>query len=185
MSISEFSLFDEPPKKENQMNEIKLQTKQKLNFDNISDVFSFSKKNDIPTKSTTPNDNTDINSPILFNSENIKEVSHFTLNESEPKLLNRKIDFCKEAQIPMELENLDESGNSSSLCVSGKKEKNNKIDEDDNLKSDKKMSDNEQDEEEKEFKYIRRESKNSFCFQVAKFDEDYVIIKTLCEGEMV
>ena len=68
MSISEFSLFDEPPKKENQMNEIKLQTKQKLNFDNISDVFSFSKKNDIPTKSTTPNDNTDINSPILFNS---------------------------------------------------------------------------------------------------------------------
>ena len=184
MSISEFSLFDEPPKKENQMNEIKLQTKQKLNFDNISDVFSFSKKNDIPTKSTTPNDNTDINSPILFNSENIKEVSHFTLNESEPKLLNRKIDFCKEAQIPMELENLDESGNSSSLCVSGKKEKNNKIDEDDNLKSDTKMSDGEQDEEEKEFRYIRRESKNSFCFQVAKFDEDYVIIKTLCEGEM-
>ena len=184
MSISEFSLFDEPPKKENQMYEIKLQTKQKLNFDNISDVFSFSKKNDIPTKSTTPNDNTDINSPILFNSENIKEVSHFTLNESEPKLLNRKIDFCKEAQIPMELENLDESENSSSLCVSGKKEKNNKIDEDDNLKSDTKMSDGEQDEEEKEFRYIRRESKNSFCFQVAKFDEDYVIIKTLCEGEM-
>ena len=184
MSISEFSLFDEPPKKENQMNEIKLQTKQKLNFDNISDVFSFSKKNDIPTKSTTPNDNTDINSPILFNSENIKEVSHFTLNESEPKLLNRKIDFCKEAQIPMEVENLDESENSSSLCVSGKKEKNNKIDEDDNLKSDTKMSDGEQDEEEKEFRYIRRESKNSFCFQVAKFDEDYVIIKTLCEGEM-
>jgi len=148
------------------MNEIKLQTKQKLNFDNISEVFSFSKKNDIPTKSTTPNDNTDINSPILFNSENIKEVSHFTLNESEPKLLNRKIDFCKEAQIPMELENLDESENSSSLCVSGKKEKNNKIDEDDNLKSDTKMSDGEQDEEEKEFRYIRRESKNSFCFHL-------------------
>ena len=184
MSISEFSLFDEPPKKENQMNEIKLQTKQKLNFDNISDVFSFSKKNDIPTKSTTTNDNTDINSPILFNTDNVKEVSHFTLNESEPKLLNRKIDFCKEAQIPMEIDNLDESENSSSLCVSGKKEKNNKTDEDENLKSDKKMSDNEQDEEEKEFKYIRRESKNSFCFQVAKFDEDYVIIKTLCEGEM-
>ena len=46
------------------------------------------------------------------------------------------------------------------------------------------MSDNEQEEEEKEFKYIRRESKNSFCFQIAKFDEDYVIIKTLCVGEM-
>ena len=132
----------------------------------------------------TPQATANANSPILFNSENIKEVSHFTLNESEPKLLNRKIDFCKEAQIPMELENLDESENSSSLCVSGKKEKNNKIDEDDNLKSDTKMSDGEQDEEEKEFRYIRRESKNSFCFQVAKFDEDYVIIKTLCEGEM-
>ena len=184
MSISEFSLFDEPPKNENKINENKLQTKQKLNFDNISDVFSFSKKNNIPTKSTTTNDNTDINSPMLFNSENVKEVSHFTLNESEPKLLNRKIDFCKEAQIPMEIDDLDESENSSSLCVSGKKEINNKIEEDDNLKSDKKMSDNEQDEEETDFKYIRRESKNSFCFQIAKFDEDYVIIKTLCEGEM-
>ena len=183
MSISEFSLFDEPPKKENENIENKLQTKQKLNFDNISDVFSFSKKNDIPTKSTT-NDNTDLNSPKFFNAENVKEVSHFTLNETEPKLLNRKIDFCKEAQIPMDIEDLDESENSSSLCVSGKKEEKNKIDEDNNLKSDKKMSDNEQDEEEKEFKYIRRESKNSFCFQVAKFDEDYVIIKTLCEGEM-
>ena len=184
MSISEFSLFDEPSKDDNKNNDIKLHTKQKLNFDNISDVFSFNKKNNIPTKSTAANDNTDINSPILFNNENVKEVSLFTLNETEPKALNRKIDFCKEAQIPMDIDDFDESENSSSICISGKKEEKNKIDEDDNLRSDKKMSDNEQEEEEKEFKYIRRESKNSFCFQIAKFDEDYVIIKTLCEGEM-
>ena len=184
MSISEFSLFDEPSKDDNKNNDIKLHTKQKLNFDNISDVFSFNKKNNIPTKSTAANDNTDINSPILFNNENVKEVSLFTLNETEPKALNRKIDFCKEAQIPMDIDDFDESENSSSICISGKKEEKNKIDEDDNLRSDKKMSDNEQEEEEKEFKYIRRESKNSFCFQIAKFDEDYVIIKTLCKGEM-
>ena len=184
MSISEFSLFDEPSKEDNKNNDIKLHTKQKLNFDNISDVFSFNKKNNFPTKSTAANDNTDINSPILFNNENVKEVSLFTLNETEPKALNRKIDFCKEAQIPMDIDDFDESENSSSICISGKKEEKNKIDEDDNLRSDKKMSDNEQEEEEKEFKYIRRESKNSFCFQIAKFDEDYVIIKTLCEGEM-
>ena len=184
MSISEFSLFDEPSKDDNKNNDIKLHTKQKLNFDNISYVFSFNKKNNFPTKSTAANDNTDINSPILFNNENVKEVSLFTLNETEPKALNRKIDFCKEAQIPMDIDDFDESENSSSICISGKKEEKNKIDEDDNLRSDKKMSDNEQEEEEKEFKYIRRESKNSFCFQIAKFDEDYVIIKTLCEGEM-
>ena len=184
MSISEFSLFDEPSKDDNKNNDIKLHTKHKLNFDNISDVFSFNKKNNFPTKSTAANDNTDINSPILFNNENVKEVSLFTLNETEPKALNRKIDFCKEAQIPMDIDDFDESENSSSICISGKKEEKNKIDEDDNLRSDKKMSDNEQEEEEKEFKYIRRESKNSFCFQIAKFDEDYVIIKTLCEGEM-
>ena len=183
MSISEFSLFDEPSKDDNKNNDIKLHTKQKLNFDNISDVFSFNKKN-FPTKSTAANDNTDINSPILFNNENVKEVSLFTLNETEPKALNRKIDFCKEAQIPMDIDDFDESENSSSICISGKKEEKNKIDEDDNLRSDKKMSDNEQEEEEKEFKYIRRESKNGFCFQIAKFDEDYVIIKTLCAGEM-
>lgn len=184
MSISEFSLFDEPSKDDNKNNDIKLHTKQKLNFDNISDVFSFNKKNNFPTKSTAANDNTDINSPILFNNENVKEVSLFTLNETEPKALNRKIDFCKEAQIPMDIDDFDESENSSSICISGKKEEKNKIDEDDNLRSDKKMSDNEQEEEEKEFRYIRRESKNSFCLRIAKFDEDYVIIKTLCEGEM-
>ena len=187
MSISEFSLFDEPPKKENVNNDNNWKTKQKLNFDNISDVFSFSKKNDVKTKQTT-NDETAINSPLnIPNSENIKEVSLFTLNEAEPKLLNRKIDFCKETQIPMDIDDIDENENDSSLCASGKKEekeKNNKIKEDDKLKSDKRISDDEQDEEIKEFKYIRRESKNSFCFQVAKFDEDYVIIKTLCEGEM-
>ena len=185
MSISEFSLFDEPPKKMNENNTTTFQTKQKLNFDNISDVFSFSKKDKLLTKPTT-NDETAINSPLIFqNNENVKEVSLFTLNEAEPKQLNRKIDFCKEAEIPMEVDDMEENENDSSLFLSDKKSKNDKKekDEDDKLKSDQKLS--EEDEEElKEFKYIRRESKNSFCFQVAKFDEDYVIIKTLCEGEM-
>jgi len=184
MSISEFSLFDEPPKQKANNNDNKWQTKQKLNFDNISDIFTFSKKEKQLTKETT-NDQIEMDSPLLFqNNENIKEVSLFSLNEPEQKNknLNRKIDFCKEAEIPMEVDNMDE--NDSSLFLSGKKEDNNKIEEDnDKLKSEQKISDDEE-EELKEFKYIRRESKNSFCFQVAKFDEDYVIIKTLCEGEM-
>jgi serine/threonine protein kinase len=126
-----------------------------------------------------------MDSPLLFqNNENIKEVSLFSLNDpiQKNKNLNRKIDFCKEAEIPMEVDDMDE--NDSSTFLSGKKNENKKTEEDDDkLKSDQRISDDE-DEELKEFKYIRRESKNSFCFQVAKFDEDYVIIKTLCQGEM-
>jgi len=184
MSISEFSLFDEPPKQKANNNDNKWQTKQKLNFDNISDVFTFSKKDKLLTKPTT-NDQIEMDSPLLFqNNENIKEVSLFSLNDpiQKNKILNRKIDFCKEAEIPMEVDDMDE--NDSSTFLSGKKNENKKTEEDDDkLKSDQRISDDE-DEELKEFKYIRRESKNSFCFQVAKFDEDYVIIKTLCQGEM-
>ena len=184
MSISEFSLFDEPPKQKANNNDNKWQTKQKLNFDNISDVFTFSKKDKLLTKPTT-NDQIEMDSPLLFqNNENIKEVSLFSLNDpiQKNKNLNRKIDFCKEAEIPMEVDDMDE--NDSSTFLSGKKNENKKTEEnDDKLKSDQRISDDE-DEELKEFKYIRRESKNSFCFQVAKFDEDYVIIKTLCQGEM-
>ena len=187
MSISEFSLFDEPPKQKANKpnnNDNKWQTKQKLNFDNISDVFTFSKKDKLLTKETT-NDQIEMDSPLLFqNNENIKEVSLFSLNDpiQKNKNLNRKIDFCKEAEIPMEVDDMDE--NDSSTFLSGKKNENKKTEEDDDkLKSDQRISDDE-DEELKEFKYIRRESKNSFCFQVAKFDEDYVIIKTLCQGEM-
>ena len=184
MSISEFSLFDEPPKQKANNNDNKWQTKQKLNFDNISDVFTFSKKDKLLTKPTT-NDQIEMDSPLLFqNNENIKEVSLFSLNDpiQKNKNLNRKIDFCKEAEIPMEVDDMDE--NDSSTFLSGKKNENKKTEEDDDkLKSEQKISDDE-DEELKEFKYIRRESKNSFCFQVAKFDEDYVIIKTLCQGEM-
>ena len=197
MSISEFSLFDEPQKKQNTNNDVNFQTKQKLNFDNISEVFSFNKKKDLVTKTTTTNDNTTKNSPLfVHNTENVKEVSLFTLNESEPKSLNRKIDFCKEEEIPMDIDNFDGSENSSSLFASDKKDENKNIKEDvkmvdnndndidnDKLKNEQKISDDE-DEEIKDFKYIRRESKNNFCFQIARFDEDYVIIKTLCAGEM-
>ena len=171
MSISEFSSFDEPPKQKANKpnnNDNKWQTKQKLNFDNISDVFTFSKKDKLLTKETTK-DQIEMDSPLLFqNNENVKEVSLFSLNEPEQKNknLNRKIDFCKEAEIPMEVDNMDK--NDSSLFLSGKKEDNNKIEEDnDKSKSDQKIIDDEK-EELNEFKYIRRESKNSFCFQVAK-----------------
>ena len=146
MSISEFSLFDEPPKETNNNKDFKCLTRQKLNFDNISDVFSFSKKNNLNTKPTT-NDKTSITSPMTkHNIENIKEVSLFTLNEAEPKALNRKIDFCKEAEIPMEIDDINEYDNDSSNFSGNKKEedKNEKIDdeeEDDKLRSDKKMSD--------------------------------------------
>ena len=177
MAISEFSLFDDPPQKKTDDDDDKWQTKQKLNFDNISDIFTFSKKDKLLTKSTT-NDQTTVNSPMLFqNNENIKEVSLFSLNDPEPKALNRKIDFRKEAEVPMEVDDMDEDENEK------KEKKGKKEDADDKLKSDKRISDDEEDEL-KEFRYIRRESKNSFCFQVAKFDEDYVIIKTLCDGEM-
>ena len=130
MSISEFSLFDEPPKQnanKTNNNDNKWQTKQKLNFDNISDIFTFSKKEKQLTKETT-NDQIEMDSPLLFqNNENVKEVSLFSLNEPEQKNknLNRKIDFCKEAEIPMEVDNMDE--NDSSLFLSGKKEDNYKI----------------------------------------------------------
>ena len=149
-----------------------------------SSISIISKKDKLLTKPTT-NDQIEMDSPLLFqNNENIKEVSLFSLNDpiQKNKNLNRKIDFCKEAEIPMEVDDMDE--NDSSTFLSGKKNENKKTEEDDDkLKSDQRISDDE-DEELKEFKYIRRESKNSFCFQVAKFDEDYVIIKTLCQGEM-
>ena len=192
MSISEFSLFDEPPKKEKNKeqdnNDYKWQTKQKLNFDNISDIFSLG-KNNLIEKSTTTNDQTrkNTNSPNDNNHGSIKEVSFFTLNEeSESANSIKKFDSNNKSEIPMEIDDEDLQKNDSSYCDSDKKdkdfEKNNEI----NIKCDKNKDKNEDDEEEemKDFKYIRRESRNSFCFQIAKFDEDYVIIKTLCEGEM-
>ena len=51
-----------------------------------------------------------------------------------------------------------------------------------NNKSDKTKSDDCSEEE--DFRYIKRQSRNNFSFVVPKFDEDYVIIKTLCNGEM-
>ena len=184
-SISEFSLFDEPPKKEkfqhidnNNNDNDKWQTKQKLNFDNISDIFSLGKKNNIMTKSTTTNDQTmrNSNSPGEKNPGSIKEVSLFTLNEESE---SQKNDSSNKSEVPMDIDDLEK--NDSSYCDSDKKEK---IEEksDKNMKIEKNKSEDE--EEEKDFKYIRRESKNNFCFQTARFDEDYVIIKTLCEGEM-
>ena len=40
------------------------------------------------------------------------------------------------------------------------------------------------DVDEDEYKFIKRQSSTSFSLSQPKFDEEYVIIKTLCEGEM-
>ena len=38
--------------------------------------------------------------------------------------------------------------------------------------------------DEDEYKLIKKQSSTSFSLSQSKFDEEYVIIKTLCEGEM-
>jgi len=196
MSISEFSLFDEPPKKEkkflndNDIYDDKCQTKQKLNFDNISDIFSLGKKSNVMTKTAATNDQTmkNSNSPNFKNPGSIKEVSFFTLNEEYEQKSNNKNNSSNKNEIPMEIDDNDIEKNNSSFFDSGKKNKMEIVEEknsdSNNLKSEKNKSENEDDEEEKDFKYIKRESRNSFCFRINKFDEDYVIIKTLCDGEM-
>jgi serine/threonine protein kinase len=174
-SISEFSLFDEPPKEKN---ECKYETKQKSNFDNIFPKNPFDKDNNIINSHSTTNDKTIQNTPKQKNGENIKEVSSFSLCENN-KPLNRKLNFFSQNIDQMEIED-EIAENDSSMSDSPSKrievkEKNNK--------SEKTKSEDET-EEEAEFKYIKRQSKNDFSFATPKFDEDYVIIKTLCEGEM-
>ena len=170
-SISEFSLFDEPS---TSIDESKYQSKQNPIFDNIfpqniknTSVYSLDKEQNLYSHSTT-NDGTIHNSPKQKNLENIKEVSSFSLCEN-PKPLNRKLNFF--SQNSMEIDDMEE--NDSSMSFSPVKEKYNKYNEK-----------NGEDSEEDEFKYIKRQSRNNFSLATPKFDEDYVIIKTLCEGEM-
>ena len=170
-SISEFSLFDEPS---TSIDESKYQSKQNPIFDNIfpqniknTNIYSLDKEQNLYSHSTT-NDGTIHNSPKQKNLENIKEVSSFSLCEN-PKPLNRKLNFF--SQNSMEIDDMEE--NDSSMSFSPVKEKYNKYNEK-----------NDEDSEEDEFKYIKRQSRNNFSLATPKFDEDYIIIKTLCEGEM-
>ena len=173
-SFSEFSLFDDSS--QNSINS-KFQSKEKkikdINFTqtlkNIS-ILSLNKESDKHSNSTT-NDKTIHNSHNQKVVENIKEVSSFTLNEN-PKPLNRKLNFFSQDE-PMEIDSIEE--NDCSMSDSPIKNKNNKGD---NIKSE------DDTDEETDFKYIRRQSRNSFSFATPKFDEDYVIIKTLYKGEM-
>ena len=179
-SISEFSLFGESQKqKEEQIFECESKNK---NLENIfcqytkkSNIFSFNEQNN------TTNDKTIQNSPKQKCTENIKEVSSFSLCDN-PRPLNRKLNFFSQSEEePMETEDLQEIDSSMSDSPSFKKkvEKNGN-----NLNINNNQSGDEMEEEKNEFKYIKRQSTNSFSLANKKFDEDYVIIKTLCEGEM-
>ena len=175
-SITEFSLFDEPP---NNYDEPINHSKEKQNTDNIffknvknTDIFSLNKQNNINSISTT-NDKTFPNSVKQKIPENVKEVSSFSLAEN-PRPLNKRQNSLEDIDDLMEIDDIKE--NDSSIDSSIKK----------NLNSDKsKKSKSENDtEEEADFQYIRRQSTNNFSLKTPKFDEEYVIIKTLCEGEM-
>ena len=168
-SISEFSLFDEIPKEK--------ELKQKTNLDffpqNIKNTKNFSLvKNDVLYSHSTTNDKTIKNSSKQKVLENIKEVSSFSLCDN-PQPLNRKLNFCSKNENDMEIDDMEDMN--SSISFSPEKDKK-------NIKNDNSKS--EDDREEDDFKYIKRESRNNFSYATPKFDEDYVIIKTLCEGEM-
>ena len=176
-SISEFSLFDEPSK---DAKESQYQSKQKSNLENRfpqnmknTSIFSFDKENNLYSHLTT-NDKTIQNSPKQKNPDNIEEVSSFSLCEN-PKLLNRKLNFSSQNEDLMEIDDIPENDSSISFSNSPTKEKKDNVDKDNK---------DENEEEESDFQYIRRQSTNKFCFVTPKFDEDYVIIKTLCDGEM-
>ena len=178
-SITEFSLFDEPP---NNYGKSVNQSKEGQNTDNIfsknlknTDIFSLNKQNNINSISTT-NDKTFPNSIKQKISENVKEVSSFSLSDN-PSLVNKKQNSLEDIDDLMEIDDdIKENDSSISDCSIQK----NILNSD---KSKKSKSENDC-EEEDEFQYIKRQSTNNFSFKTPKFDEEYVIIKTLCEGEM-
>jgi serine/threonine protein kinase len=172
---SAFSLFDDSPKEKFNQDEI---SNEKKNLDLIfsqniqnTNIFSFNKKKDNFTYSTT-NDKTIQYPKHIKNSENIKEVSDFNLGDNlTPPGNQAKVAPSHEE--PMEIEEFNEKDSSMSESPKEKIDPKQKSDKSENYQ-----------EEEKDFKFIRRESKNYYSLGTPKFDEDYVIIKTLCEGEM-
>ena len=122
-SITEFSLFDEPP---NNCNESLNLSKEKQNTDTIiskhlknTDIFSFNKQNNINSISTT-NDKTFPNSIKQKISENVKEVSSFSLSEN-PRPLNKKRNSLDDIDDLMEIDDIKE--NDSSMSDSSIKKK--------------------------------------------------------------
>ena len=168
-SIDEFPFFDKLENSESK-------TKQKINLDKLTKninnikIFSFGKEDNINSYLTT-NDKTIKDSPKQKITQNQKEVSPFTLYDNR-KPLNRKLNFCDEDE-PMNIEIQDNNSSISDDSMEGKN--------DDKMNT---KSEDEFEEEENEFKCIRRQSKNDLSFAKPKFDEDYIIIKTLCKGEM-
>ncbi len=171
-SISEFSLFDEPMK---DTKESAYLSKPKKNLEHFfpknvknANIFSFEREH------MATNDRTNQNSPMQKNPENIKEVSSFSLCDN-PRPLNRKLNFFCQNDDLMDIDDIPENDSSISLSNSPLKAKD--------KNGSNKKSDNEA-EEESDFQYIRRQSTNNFSYKHQKFDEDYVIVKTLCDGEM-
>ena len=164
-SIDEFSLFD----KQDNADNVKYQSKQKNNLDNF-----YQNINNINLFST--NDNTIRDSLKKKDNNSGKEVTPFSLYDNK-KPLNRKLNFLDEDE-PMDTEEFQDNNSSmsDSPIKEKEKEKNN------NNKNTK--SEEEFEEEENEFECIKRQTRNDLSFAKPKFDEDYIIIKTLCKGEM-
>ena len=174
-SISEFSLFDEPQTNKDESHNLskKKQSEESImnkNFKN-ADLFSLNKQRNINNLSTT-NDKTIPNSPKQKKLEKIKEVSSFSLCDNPSSSSIRELNLSPEDDYMDIEEEIKE--NDSSISFSPTKEK---ISNSNKTKSG-------DDSEEEEFKYIKRQSTNNFALTNPKFDEEYVIIKTLCEGEM-
>ena len=180
MYISEFSLFDEPPK--TIQGETLNLSKQKIFEDNSfcqnfkkTDIFSLNKQNNL----NSTNYKTLPKTPNHKNTDNINDVSSFSLGDKS-KESNRIINFSPQNEDKMEIEIPENSSSFSSespIRMSIQKSIKEKNMNSSNTKS------GDDAKEEEEFKYIRRQSTN-LSLKVPKFDEDYVIIKTLYEGEM-
>ena len=184
MAISEFSLFDEIPRVTQE--ESLILSKQKKFEDNIlsknfkkADKLSLNKKN-INSYSTT-NDKTLQKTPKQKNEDNVNEVSSFSLCEKS-KESNKILNFTPDEE-QMEIEDMDENNSSILLESPNSQTSKKKSIKEKNLNSSNTKSGDDA-EEEVEFKYIRKQSTNNFSLKFPKFDEDYVIIKTLCNGEM-
>ena len=141
------------------------------NFQNTN-LFSLNKQSNINNLSTT-NDKSIPNSPKQKKIEKVKEVSSFSLCDNQSSSSFKELNLTPEGDFMDIEEEIKKNDSSMSLSPLNEKNKN----------SNKTKSGNDS-EEEAEFRYIRRQSTNNFAFTNPKFDEEYVIIKTLCEGEM-
>ena len=165
-SISEFSLFDYQKEKENSKPTKDSNPKNK----STKILFPEFQIYDLNISLNKPKN------PTNFSTTNDSKNSNFTNNSDTNNIpLCRKLDFFSQETDEDTNNNIE----NDMMCIESDDEKknNSKIleldDEDEN-----------EEIENREFNFIRRESSNNFALAKPKFDEDYVIIKTLCNGEM-